>query len=76
MNPKPPTMSAGGPDANVCIFVASDYQSTYAPEGESGVGGFTAGSGKILLFVNPSEEDWKKRTPYVVAHEYHHSVWT
>jgi len=40
-----------------------------------GVGGFTAGAGKIWLTILPAG-DWKDWITYAVAHEYHHSVWT
>lgn len=31
--------------------------------------------GNILLNINPLAKDWNKWIPYVLAHEYHHSVW-
>lgn len=31
--------------------------------------------GNILININPLEKDWIKWVPYVIAHEYHHSVW-
>ncbi|HEY3391869.1 MAG TPA: DUF2268 domain-containing putative Zn-dependent protease, partial [Lacipirellulaceae bacterium] len=40
-----------------------------------GVGGFTAGAGKIWLTVLP-RDDWQDWITYTVAHEYHHSAWT
>lgn len=63
-----------GPDTAICVFVEGDRMAAYSHEA-AGAGGFTAGSGKILLFVNP-ESDWKEWTPYITAHEYHHSAWT
>ncbi|WP_291566628.1 DUF2268 domain-containing putative Zn-dependent protease [Clostridium sp. UBA2485] len=31
--------------------------------------------GNILISINPLVKDWIRWVPYVVAHEYHHSVW-
>jgi hypothetical protein len=43
-----------------------------AYEEAAGVSGFTAGSGKILLFLNPegTRREW---TPYITAREYQHA---
>ena len=64
-----------GSDTTICVFVEGDRMAAYSREAAAGAGGFTAGSGKILLFVNP-EGDWKQWTPYITAHEYHHAAWT
>lgn len=66
-----------GPDTTVCVFVASDRRANFMRSVEEivGVGGFAASAGNIWLFVQP-EEDWEGWMPNVVAHEYHHSVWT
>lgn len=64
-----------GPDTAICVFVEENRMAAYSREAAAGAGGFTAGSGKILLFVNP-EGDWKEWTPYITAHEYHHAAWT
>ncbi len=57
----------------VCIL-AADSSWTYL-RGMHGVGGFTAGAGKIWLTILP-EGDWLDWVTYAAAHEYHHSVWT
>jgi uncharacterized protein YjaZ len=64
-----------GPDTTVCVFVADDRQASYSYQEGAGVEGFTAGSGRIMLFVAP-EAEWRKWLPYLTAHEYHHSAWT
>lgn len=64
-----------GPDTNVCVFAITERQSAYVYEEGAGVGSFNPGSGKILLFINP-EGNWREWTPYMTAHEYHHSAWT
>jgi len=63
-----------GPDTEICVFVEGDRMAVH-PYEETGASGFTTGSGKILLFVNP-EGSWKHWIPYVIAHEYHHAAWT
>ena len=64
-----------GVDTTVYIFPnTSEY--SYLTKDLGGVVGVTAGSGKILLLVDPLNEQWKNVLSYTVAHEYHHSVWT
>ena len=61
-----------GPATTVCIL-AADPEWTYLRD-LHGVGGFTAGAGKIWLTILP-EGDWTDWLTYGIAHEYHHSVW-
>ena len=65
--------SLPGPATTVCIFVADPDNPLYGHV--HGVGGLTAGAGKIWLQIQP-EGDWSGWVPYVLAHEHHHSVWT
>jgi uncharacterized protein YjaZ len=62
-----------GPATTVCVL-AADSSWTYLKD-MHGVGGFTAGAGKIWLSILPGG-DWKDWITHGVAHEYHHSVWT
>jgi uncharacterized protein YjaZ len=62
-----------GPATTVCVL-AADANWTYLQD-MHGVGGFTAGAGKIWLTILPGG-DWKDWITHGVAHEYHHSVWT
>ena len=62
-----------GPATTVCIL-AADSSWTYLQD-MHGVGGFTAGAGKIWLTILPVE-GWNERITNAVAHEYHHSAWT
>lgn len=64
-----------GPDTTVCVLAADDRQADFSYGEGTSVGGFAAGSGRILLSLDP-EGDWREWAPYVTAHEYHHSVWT
>lgn len=63
-----------GPDTTVCI-AALDPRDTFVRKNMHGVAGFTLGSGKILSQVS-IQDDWRDWVSYLVAHEYHHSVWT
>lgn len=56
-----------------CVM-AADSSWTYL-RAMNGVGGFTAGAGKIWLTILP-EGQWLDWVAYATAHEYHHSVWT
>lgn len=53
-------------------FVEGEKMAASAYEEAAGVSGFTAGSGKILLFLNPegTRREW---TPYITAREYQHA---
>jgi hypothetical protein len=62
-----------GSATTLCIL-AADSSWTYLRD-MHGVGGFTAGAGKIWLTVLP-EGNWQDWVAYATAHEYHHSVWT
>ncbi|GAB6109060.1 DUF2268 domain-containing putative Zn-dependent protease [Fusibacter bizertensis] len=64
-----------GVDTTVLIFPSTlEYQDLTLNLG--GVSGCTIGSGKILILVDPTINDWESKLLYTVAHEYHHSVWT
>jgi uncharacterized protein YjaZ len=63
-----------GPDTTVCI-IAADPNNWFIREKMNGVNGWTFGAGKIILQVNPVP-GWQTWIPYIIAHEYHHSVWT
>ncbi len=63
-----------GADTTVCI-IAADPSNWFIHEKMNGVNGWTFGAGKIILQVNPVP-GWKTWVPYIIAHEYHHSVWT
>jgi uncharacterized protein YjaZ len=62
-----------GPSTTVCLL-AADSSWTYLQD-MHGVGGFTAGTGKLWLTILP-RGDWKDWITSATAHEYHHSVST
>lgn len=49
-------------------------ENTIVAEKQNGVVGSCV-FGNILININPLAKDWIKWVPYVIAHEYHHSVW-
>jgi len=62
---------------NTTVYIvpsAGDYEQMTDQVG--GVSGVTLGSGKILVLVDPTVDNWETVLLYVVAHEYHHSIWT
>lgn len=64
-----------GVDTTVYIFPnTSEYN--YLTKDLGGIAGVTAGSGRILLLIDPLNDKWRPTLSYTVAHEYHHSVWT
>lgn len=60
-------------DTNIWIFPCNP-EDNFVKYRMSGVSGVTFCKGKILLFINPTAENWKTMLPYAVAHEYHHST--
>lgn len=55
----------------VCIY-AADPENQWVRE--QGVVGEGIGE-NILLKINPRGKNWSRLVPYVLAHEYHHTVW-
>ena len=65
-----------GPDTKILFIPANPaYREVYASYG-IGVNAGTVGTGKIIVSINPTIDDWEQLLPYALAHEYHHSVWT
>lgn len=60
-------------DTTLYIFPSTaEYQPITSLLG--GAAGWTMGPGKILILLDPSSENWESLLPYLIAHEYHHSV--
>lgn len=49
-------------------------ENTIVAERQNGVVG-SCEFGNLLININPLAKDWIKWVPYVIAHEYHHSLW-
>lgn len=55
------------------IFVFPTF-SKFVEEKMSGTTGYTPWKNTILIFINPSNPNWKKALPATIAHEFNHSV--
>jgi len=42
----------------------------------TGVTAITTGADNIIISIDPREDKWQNILEYVIAHEYHHCVWT
>lgn len=58
------------------LIIPARTEYSYLTDPMGGVLGVTAGSGKIMVLVDPTNNDWKSVLSYTIAHEYHHSIWT
>ncbi len=65
-----------GPTTKILFIPANPEYRKYFKKYNIGVTAITVGSGKIIVSIDPTFENWKELLPYVLAHEYHHSVWT
>ncbi|WP_026478566.1 DUF2268 domain-containing putative Zn-dependent protease [Alkaliphilus transvaalensis] len=61
-------------DPLVIAFYPLDDLNLTVKERQNGVVG-TGIFGNIIININPLANDYEKWIPYVIAHEYHHSVW-
>lgn len=65
-----------GPDTKILFIPANpEYWEIFTSYG-IGLTAVTLGTGKIIVSINPTVENWEQLLPYTLAHEYHHSVWT
>jgi len=61
-------------DPLVIAFYPLDDSNLIVKERQNGVVG-TGIFGNIIININPFANDYERWIPYVIAHEYHHSVW-
>ena len=64
-----------GPDTKIIILPASSLNRETLEKFKLPISGITLGSGKIILSVDPTFQNWTEFLPYCIAHEYHHSTW-
>jgi uncharacterized protein YjaZ len=69
------TQALPGPNTKIIFLPANPIMHKYFKNAGACINAITIGSGKIIVQIDPTFEDWKKNLPYVIAHEYHHSVW-
>jgi len=64
-----------GPDTKIIILPASSLNRPTLEKLKLPISGITLGSGKIILSIDPTFQNWADFLPYCIAHEYHHSTW-
>lgn len=65
-----------GPDTKILFIpINPEYREFYKNFG-IGIYAITVGTGKIIVSIDPTFNNWSQLLPYILAHEYHHSVWT
>lgn len=64
-----------GPDTKIIILPASSLNRPTLEKIKLPISGITIGSGKIILSIDPTFQNWTDFLPYCIAHEYHHSTW-
>jgi len=70
------TKALPGPNTKIIILPASSLIRPMLEKYKIPISGITLGSGKIILFVDPTFQNWTDFLPYCIAHEYHHSTWS
>ena len=70
------TKELSGPDTKILFIPANTKYRKFYKEWGFGIQAVTIGTGKIIVSIDPTIENFKQIMPYVLAHEYHHSVWT
>ena len=69
------TKELSGPDTKILFIPANPVNREYYREFGVGFHAFTLGTGKIIVSLDPTFENWRHYIHYALAHEYHHSVW-
>ena len=69
------TKELPGPDTKIIILPASSLNRPTLEKLKLPISGITLGSGKIILSIDPTFQNWTDFLPYCIAHEYHHSTW-
>ena len=64
-----------GPDTKIIILPASSLNRPTLEKLKLPISGITLGSGKIILSIDPTFQNWTDFLPYCIAHEYYHSAW-
>jgi uncharacterized protein YjaZ len=69
------TSELPAPDTKIIILPASEYLRQTFEKNSLPLSGITIGTGKIIMMIDPTFENWTDFLPYAIAHEYHHSTW-
>ena len=65
-----------GPKTKILFIPANPEHKELFESYGVGIYAVTLGTGKIVVSIIPTIENWEEFLPYALAHEYHHSVWT
>ncbi len=65
-----------GPATSILFIPANPVHRPLLRKLNIGVTAITVGSGKIIISIDPVFNGWEQQLQAVLAHEYHHSVWT
>lgn len=69
------TESLPGPDTKIILLPTSPLLQESLDKYNMPCYGVAIGSGKIIIAINQTSQNWKEFLSYAVAHEYHHSTW-
>jgi len=65
-----------GPNTKILFIPMNPAYVDFFRKYQIAVTAITVGSGRIIVSINPTSINWEEQLAYVLAHEYHHSVWT
>jgi uncharacterized protein YjaZ len=69
------TLNLPGPNTKIIFMPANPSIHELFLKYNICMNAITLGSGKIIIMIDPTFNNWEKTLPYVIAHEYHHSTW-
>jgi uncharacterized protein YjaZ len=69
------TSALPGPDTKIIFMPANPVMHDFFSKHDICINAITVGSGKIIVQIDPTFQQWREMLPRVIAHEYHHSVW-
>lgn len=73
--------SLPGPDANIILLAINPGTKALFNQYDlghfyMGVTAFATGVGNIIISIDPRQENWQTVFKHIIAHEYHHNVWS
>jgi uncharacterized protein YjaZ len=63
-------------DDSITIYISPVEAPNETIKKMNGLAGFTAGSKKILMLIDPTVSTWKDWLAFAVTHEFNHAYWT
>jgi len=73
--------SLPGPDTNVILLAMNPATKVLLNQYNLGhlyvgVTAFATGIGNIIISIDPRQKNWQTALKHIIAHEYHHNVWS